>query len=100
MVILTLIGAAVPLCAQQRNDKLLNRPYSDLRPWHLGFSIGVHTQDLRFTHNGFVTENGETWFTEQPHFHPASVSTDFSTCVLTHISVYASPPACISATAS
>ena len=56
--------------AQQRNDKLLNRPYADLRRWHLGFSVGMHTLDLSFTHNGFTTDNGETWFMEQPDFSP------------------------------
>lgn len=56
--------------AQRLNDKLLNRPYADLQRWHLGFSVGVHTQDLRFTHNGFVTDSGETWFMEQPSFSP------------------------------
>jgi len=30
----------------------------------------MHTQDINFTHNGFVTENGETWFMEQPSFSP------------------------------
>ena len=56
--------------AQRLNDKLLNRPYVDLRKWHLGFSVGVHTEDLTFNHNGYVTENGETWFMEQPSFSP------------------------------
>ncbi|MDE6491423.1 MAG: PorT family protein, partial [Muribaculaceae bacterium] len=56
--------------AQRLNDKLLNRPYADLRKWHLGFSVGVHTEDLTFNHNGYVTENGETWFMEQPSFSP------------------------------
>lgn len=56
--------------AQQRNDKLLNRPYADLRRWHLGFSVGMHTLDFSFTHNGFTTDNGETWFMEQPDFSP------------------------------
>lgn len=56
--------------ASRLNDKVLNRPYADMRKWHLGFSVGTHTQDLRFSHNGFVTENGETWFIEQPAFSP------------------------------
>lgn len=56
--------------ASDRNDKILNRPYTDLRRWHLGFSVGLHMQDIQFTHNGFVTENGETWFMEQPDFSP------------------------------
>lgn len=62
--------AAMPLSAQQLNDKLMNRPYADMRRWHLGFSVGLHTQDLNFTHNGFTTDNGETWFMEQPSFSP------------------------------
>ena len=56
--------------AARLNDKVLNRPYADMRKWHLGFSVGTHTQDLSFSHNGFVTENGETWFIEQPAFSP------------------------------
>lgn len=52
------------------NDKILNRPYADLRRWHLGFSIGVHTEDLKFTHNGIATEDGQTWYMEQPSFSP------------------------------
>lgn len=56
--------------AQYRNDKLANRPYADLRKWHLGFSIGVHAEDMQFTHNGFVTAEGQTWFMEQPDYSP------------------------------
>lgn len=59
-----------PLSAQRFNDRLQNRPYADLRPWHLGFSVGMHTQDLTFTHNGLVTEGGRSWFMEQPSFAP------------------------------
>lgn len=57
------------LSAQDLNNKLMNRPYADLRPWHLGFGVGLHTQDLQFTHNGAVID-GETWFVEQPEFAP------------------------------
>ncbi len=56
--------------AQQLNDKLMNKPYADLRKWNLGFSVGLHTQDLNFTHNGFVTPDGQAWFMEQPGFSP------------------------------
>ena len=62
--------AAPSVAGQQLNDKLLNRPYADLRKWHLGFSVGVHTENLKFNHNGFVTENGESWFLEQPSYSP------------------------------
>ena len=61
---------ATPLQAKTFNDKIQNRPYADLRRWHLGFSVGVHTENIRFTHNGFVTENGESWFMEQPSYSP------------------------------
>lgn len=51
-------------------DKLTNRPYADLRRWHLGFSVGAHTQDLSFTHNGYMTPEGEQWVAEVPSFAP------------------------------
>lgn len=64
--------ACIPAMSAQkyRNDHVLNRPYSDMRRWHLGFSVGLHTQDLQFANNGFVTEDGESWFVEQPSFSP------------------------------
>lgn len=70
--IIALVSLFVAFNAQARdfNDKLMNRPYADLRRWHLGFSVGVHTQDLNFTNNGFITDKGESWFVEQPAFSP------------------------------
>jgi len=62
--------AAIAAAGQNLNDKLMNRPYADLRKWHLGFSVGVHTQDISFTHNGFVSENGNEWRMDQPSFSP------------------------------
>ena len=64
------VGGAAVVHAQTLNDKVLNRPYADMRRWHLGFSVGVHTQDITFTHNGFVTEQGEEWYMDQPSFSP------------------------------
>lgn len=69
-VALVAVLAAVPAWGRKFNDKVLNRPYADNRSWHLGFSVGMHTQDIAFTHNGFVTDDGETWFIEQPSFQP------------------------------
>ena len=54
-IIVTVLGfliAASPAGARDFNDKLMNRPYADLRRWHLGFSIGAHAEDIRFVHNG------------------------------------------------
>ena len=56
--------------AAKLNDKIVNRPYSDMRRWHLGFSVGLNTFDFNFHHNGFVTGEGNTWFMEQPSFSP------------------------------
>ncbi len=64
------MAAIVPATARDFNDKLLNRPYADLRSWHLGFSIGAHAEDIRFTHNGQITEQGEEWRIEQPDYQP------------------------------
>ncbi|MBD5180201.1 MAG: PorT family protein [Bacteroidales bacterium] len=70
--IIIALATVIPLSAgsPRLNNKIQNRPYADLRPWHLGFSVGLHTQDIRFAHNGLVTEEGETWFMEQPAFSP------------------------------
>ncbi len=64
-----LLLMAVSVVAQP-NSKLANKPYADLRKWHLGFSVGVQTLDFSFTHNGYITEDGKSWFMEQPSFSP------------------------------
>ncbi len=69
-VLLTLLFASALPAAAKPGDKLLNRPYADLKRWHLGFSVGAHVQDLSFTHNGFVTPEGERWVAEIPNFAP------------------------------
>lgn len=67
-----LIGLICVFGAQagRLNDKIVNRPYADLRKWHLGFSVGMATQDMHFTHNGFVTEDGNEWRAEQVNYAP------------------------------
>jgi len=66
---LLLLGTAATATARP-GDKLLNRPYADLKRLHLGFSVGMHFQDLSFTHNGYVTPEGEQWVAEVPGFSP------------------------------
>lgn len=51
-------------------DKILNRPYADQKLWHLGFSVGMSLADLKFTHNGYVTADGQQWFVETPSWSP------------------------------
>ena len=54
--------------AQER--KVQNKPYIDYRRLHYGFFFGVHAQDLEFTNNGYVTENGEQWYADVASYSP------------------------------
>ena len=73
-IIITLItlaiSASIPASARRLNDKLENRPYADMRRWHLGFSVGANTMDTRFAHNGYITDDGEEWRAEQVNYAP------------------------------
>ena len=70
IILLCVAIAGLTASARDFNDKLLNRPYADSRRFHLGFSIGMHTEDLMLTHNGFVNEAREQWRIEQPGYQP------------------------------
>lgn len=48
-----MILGAVALNAQERTVQ--NRPYTDLRPFHLGIVVGTHLQDLEFENVGMQT---------------------------------------------
>ena len=93
IIILTAIFATIiPAVARDFNDKLMNRPYADNRRWHLGFSIGMHAEDIRFTHNGLITEEGEEWRIEQPDYQPGfCVNGLFSLRLNEYFSVRLSP---------
>lgn len=69
MAILLLMLVILPAAGAPK-DKLLNRPYADLKRMHLGFSVGLHVQDLKFTHNGFITPDGQQWGMEVPDYSP------------------------------
>lgn len=68
-LLLMILMCALPSAAKP-GDKVLNRPYADQKRIHLGFSVGMHFQDLDFTHNGFLTEDGQQWVMEVPTFDP------------------------------
>lgn len=59
---------AFSLSAQ--TEKVRNLLYIDQRRMHVGFLLGVHTQDLSFRHSGKIQENGEEWYAEVPAFSP------------------------------
>ena len=77
--LLVLISGGVPMFAKW-GEKVPNRQYADLKPWHWGFSVGTHVQDFSFTHSGLITEDGRQWQMEVPDFSPgfnATVLGDF-----------------------
>lgn len=51
-------------------NKVQYLQYEDLRPYHLGFSIGLHTQDLIFRHSGIADESGNRWYASVPSYTP------------------------------
>ncbi len=55
---------------QGQQHTLQHRPYADHRLYHLGFTIGLHTQDLTLFQSGFTNDNGEVWFSEIPTYSP------------------------------
>ena len=61
-MLLLFMGCAV--AHAQDNDMILNRPYSDAKPLHFGFSVGMNFQNLAITNNGFITDDGEAWFAD------------------------------------
>lgn len=56
--------------AHGQQATLQHRPYADQQLFHLGFTIGMHTQDLILTQSGHRNDNGETWFCEIPAYSP------------------------------
>ncbi len=50
--------------------KLQHRPFADQRLFHLGFTLGLHTQDLILTQSGYQNDHGEVWFSEIPKYTP------------------------------
>lgn len=48
----------------------MNQPYADLKRYHLGFHIGLHTQDLILTNTGLPTVDGKTLFAEIRSYSP------------------------------
>ncbi|MDD5620218.1 MAG: PorT family protein, partial [Proteiniphilum sp.] len=53
----SLLSASNNSYGQQRS--LQHRPYADQQLFHLGFTVGFHTQDLILTQTGYRNVNGE-----------------------------------------
>lgn len=44
------------MTANAQKQRSQNRPYADYRHFHLGFHVGMHTQDLAITNSGALAE--------------------------------------------
>ncbi len=55
------------LQAQQRRQYL---QYEDLRPYHFGFLVGLHTQDFQIVHTGATDADGNRWYGNVPSYSP------------------------------
>ncbi len=67
---IALLATAGSAAALDLSHGPMNRPYTDGRAWHLGFSVGMHVQEARLSHTGYAAEAGGTWFVEQPSYSP------------------------------
>ena len=47
-----IILLATALAVRAQGNAVQNRPYTDLRPFHLGVVVGMHYQDMEFTNIG------------------------------------------------
>ena len=68
LLTLALLLCLLPSVAQMQKVQI--RPYIDQRRFHYGFFIGVHMQDMEFVNNGFVTEDGQSWFMDVNEYLP------------------------------
>ena len=53
-----------------RDKGVMNLPYADLRSYHLGFSVGMHLQNMTFANSGAIAYDGTEWYAEQPAYSP------------------------------
>ncbi len=67
-----ILAAVVLLCWHLQligqTQKVQNQPYADQKLYHIGFSVGLCSEDLILKHTGTATSSGETWFAEIPSY--------------------------------
>lgn len=71
-LVIVVLACLAGLSAEARrlNDKLMYRQEADRRPWHLGFGVGMHFQELMLKNNGFETPGGEQWVVQNNSYSP------------------------------
>ncbi len=69
LILVVLLGGTVSLKSQRGYKKPVNQPYADQKLYHLGFLVGLETQDMTISHQQNGNQN-ESWFTEIPSYVP------------------------------
>ncbi|GAD06282.1 PorT protein [Porphyromonas crevioricanis] len=65
------VGQTSNALAQREVPK--NRPYADMKLYHLGFFIGSDFQDLKISNAGFVDEQGRSLFADISSYSPGFI---------------------------
>ena len=67
---LALYLLTLPFSFATAQKKVQYLQYEDLKPYHFGFSIGMHTQDLIMDHSGATDTNGDKWYGSVNNYTP------------------------------
>lgn len=70
LVLATLCALTSVHRLEAQRERIKLQPYADLKPYYLGFNVGVHTQDLRIHNSSFVTPEGQALFADVPAYRP------------------------------
>lgn len=65
-MVLSILG--IGLAQAQHKRQYLQ--YEDLRPYHFGFSVGLHSQDFQILHTGALDAAGNRWYGNVPAYTP------------------------------
>lgn len=70
LICLFFFGTTSNIFSQKNTKAIKNQPFADQKLYHLGFMVGVHTQDMILSHSGFVNPDNSVWFAEIPNYSP------------------------------
>ncbi len=66
--LLFLVACTIFVTHAQKHQQ--NLQYEDLKPYHFGFLVGIHTQDLTPEHSGIPDPDGNTWYGSVADYAP------------------------------
>jgi len=68
LLILVFLASSTTFLVAQNKVQYLQ--YEDLKPYHFGFSVGLHTQDLIMEHSGIADADGAKWYGNVSSYTP------------------------------